>query len=82
VISHLLGDGAFGIVWRATDKQEGRDVAIKRMKHHGGGELACLMSEAAKISAWRGHKNIVGAIILTNADTGGADAGFFQTPAP
>jgi len=59
VISQLLG-GGFGIVWRATDKLEGRDVAIKRMKNFGGGgELDALLSEARQINALRGHKNIV-----------------------
>lgn len=59
VISQLLGDGGFGIVWHATDKQEGRDVAIKRMKTLGGGELNSLLAEAQKIKTLRGHKNIV-----------------------
>jgi serine/threonine-protein kinase len=60
VISHLLGDGGFGVVWRATDRQEGRDVAIKRMKSFdGGGELESLLAEARHIKALRGHKNIV-----------------------
>ena len=59
VVSRLLGDGGFGIVWQATDKQEGREVAIKRMKNLGGGELASLFAEAHKIKTLRGHKNIV-----------------------
>jgi serine/threonine protein kinase len=59
VISHPLGDGGYGIVWRATDKKEGRDVAIKRMKNLGGGEIESLMAEAKKISALKGHRNIV-----------------------
>ena len=42
VVSQLLGDGGFGIVWHATDKHVGRDVAIKRMKTLGGGELESL----------------------------------------
>jgi serine/threonine protein kinase len=31
VVSRLLGDGGFGIVWHATDKLEGREVAAKGM---------------------------------------------------
>lgn len=60
VVSQLLGDGGFGVVWRATDKKEARDVAIKRMKSFGGGgELDSLLAEAQKIKTLRGHKNIV-----------------------
>jgi tetratricopeptide (TPR) repeat protein len=59
VVSQLLGDGGFGIVWHATDKHEGRDVAIKRMKNLGGGELESLLAEARQIKTLRGHKNIV-----------------------
>jgi hypothetical protein len=59
VVSRLLGDGGFGIVWHATDKHERRDVAIKRMKNLGGGELNSLLTEARQIKTLRGHKNIV-----------------------
>src|SRR5579872_309125 len=59
VVSNLLGDGGYGIVWRATDKDAGRDVAIKRMKSLGGGELTRLLGEADKISKLGGHRNIV-----------------------
>jgi serine/threonine protein kinase len=59
VVSQFLGDGGYGIVWHATDKQAGRDVAIKRMKNLGGGELESLLAEAQQIKTLRGHKNIV-----------------------
>lgn len=59
VISDLLGSGAFAVVWRATDKQEGRDVAIKRMLKLGGDELKRLLDEARQTSRLKGHKNIV-----------------------
>jgi serine/threonine protein kinase len=59
VISDLLGVGGFGIVWRATDKSEGRDVAIKRMLKLHGDERARLLDEARKTSRLKGHKNIV-----------------------
>jgi serine/threonine protein kinase len=39
-----LGDGGFGIVWHATDRVEGREVNIKRMKALGGGELEALFA--------------------------------------
>lgn len=59
VISDLLGTGGFAVVWRATDKQEGRDVAIKRMLKVGGDELARILEEASKTSRLKGHTNIV-----------------------
>ncbi|MBI4662895.1 MAG: protein kinase [Verrucomicrobia bacterium] len=59
VISDCLGSGGFGIVWRATDKKAGRDVAIKRMLKQHGDENARLLAEAKKTAALKGHKNIV-----------------------
>lgn len=59
VISDLLGVGGFAIVWRATDKQEGRDVAIKRLLQKPGNDIGRLLSEARKTAKLRGHKNIV-----------------------
>ncbi len=59
VISDPLGYGAFAVVWRATDKQAGRDVAIKRLLKLDGNELRRLLDEAKKTSRLKGHKNIV-----------------------
>ena len=59
VISDVLGVGAFAVVWRATDKEAGRDVAIKRMLRLGGDELQQILEEAKKTSKLKGHNNIV-----------------------
>ena len=58
VISDLLGSGGFAVVWRATDKEAGRDVAIKRMLKIGGDELARILGEAKNASKLKGP-NIV-----------------------
>lgn len=59
VISDLLGTGGFSIVWRATDKDASRDVAIKRLTKIEGNDLPRLLDEAMKTSRLKGHKNIV-----------------------
>lgn len=59
VISDLLGTGGFAVVWRTTDKEAGRDVAIKRMLKTKGDELSRLLEEAKNTSRLKGHKNIV-----------------------
>jgi serine/threonine protein kinase len=59
VVSDLIGMGGFATVWRATDKQAGRDVAIKRLLKISGNDLARLLDEGRKTSKLKGHKNIV-----------------------
>lgn len=58
VIGNHLGIGGFAIVWRATDKQLGRDVAIKRLTSIGG-ENQHLIEEARRTVKLGGHQNIV-----------------------
>ena len=59
VISDLLGAGAFGTVWRATDKKEGRDVAIKRLLKLTGNDVERLLEEGRRAAKLKGHRNIV-----------------------
>ena len=59
VISDLIGRGAFATVWRATDKLEGRRVAIKRLAKTGTEDIDHLLAEARHTAKLKGHKNIV-----------------------
>ena len=58
VIGDHLGSGGFGVVWRATDKQLGRDVAIKRLTS-AVTENQHLIEEARRTVKLGGHQNIV-----------------------
>lgn len=64
VFSDFLGAGGFATVWRATDKKENRDVAIKRLLRKKfsaptGDELGRFLEEARNTATLKGHKNIV-----------------------
>jgi serine/threonine protein kinase len=64
VFSDFLGSGGFATVWRATDKQENRDVAIKRLLRKGAAptpkeELQRFLEEARRTAQLKGNKNIV-----------------------
>jgi eukaryotic-like serine/threonine-protein kinase len=59
VISDSLGTGGFAVVWRATDKQLNRDVAIKRLVHLEKDQKDRLLEEARRTAKLDGHQNIV-----------------------
>ena len=60
-VRELLGVGAFGEVWRATDERLNRDVAIKLLLPHLSGDPARvrLFAEEARTLGSLNHPNIV-----------------------
>ncbi|MGH9545425.1 MAG: serine/threonine-protein kinase [Terriglobales bacterium] len=64
VISGYIGTGGFGTVWRATDKEQNRDVAIKRLlrknwRSTSAEEKNAALEEGRHAARLKGHKNIV-----------------------
>ena len=61
VVGDYIGGGGHALVWRATDKQLGRDIAIKRLTSEGGEKerLIGLIEEARRTVRLGGHQNIV-----------------------
>lgn len=59
VISEVIGTGGSGAVWKATDKQLNRPVALKRLFRQATGPMAEEILEEARRSAGLIHQNIV-----------------------
>jgi len=64
VVSELIGTGGYATVWRATDKELNRDVAIKRLlrdnwRTASQGEIEAVLQEGRNAARLKGHKNIV-----------------------
>ncbi|MFB3923964.1 MAG: protein kinase [Terriglobia bacterium] len=64
VFSDVLGSGGYATVWRATDKQENRNVAIKRLLHKAWPtpsreDIDRFLQEGRSTARLKGHKNIV-----------------------
>lgn len=57
----ILGEGTYGTVYRAKDNNNGKEVAIKKMKVHDSQEGFPLTSlrEVKVLKKLRGHPNIV-----------------------
>jgi serine/threonine protein kinase len=64
VVSELIGTGGYATVWRATDKERNRDVAIKRLlrdrwRNASTDEIEAVLEEGRNAARLKGHKNIV-----------------------
>jgi serine/threonine protein kinase len=64
VVSDFIGMGGYATVWRATDKELNRDVAIKRLLHEGirpasADDIGAVLDESRNAARLKGHKNIV-----------------------
>lgn len=60
VILRCLGEGAYGSVWLAREKNTGKLVAVKVYLHRGGLDWSLLSREVEKLAVLYTSRNIVG----------------------
>lgn len=58
-LTHAIGAGGFGQVWRATDAKLGREVAVKVLHGHVAEQAWELLEKEARVLAGVRHPNIV-----------------------
>ncbi|MET8546539.1 serine/threonine-protein kinase, partial [Kitasatospora sp. NPDC004799] len=70
-----LGQGGFGVVWRAQDTRMGRPVAVKVIGHHGGdrAKAALRFVREAGAAGNLSHPNIVTVHDLGQCELGGEE---------
>lgn len=59
-ILRCLGEGAYGSVWQAREKNTGKLVAVKVYSHRGGLDWSLLSREVEKLAILYTSRNIVG----------------------
>ncbi len=59
-ILRCLGEGAYGSVWQAREKNTGKLVAVKVYSHRGGLDWSLLSREVEKLALLYTSRNIVG----------------------
>ena len=69
-LAERIGAGGMGVVWRATDEQLGRPVAVKHVRIEDDERAARVMQREARIAAGLRHPNIV---VLFDVVVEGAD---------
>jgi hypothetical protein len=58
-IEERIGDGQFGVVWRAVLQRSGRAVAVKQLRAANEEASSKLMREASRMAAIARHANVV-----------------------
>lgn len=61
-ITRRLGEGAYGSVWLATERNTGKQVAVKFYSHRRGLDWSLLNREVEKLAVLYTSRNIVGLI--------------------
>ena len=64
VILRCLGEGAYGSVWLAREKNTGKLVAVKVYLHRGGLDWSLLSREVEKLAVLYTSRNIVGLLAV------------------
>jgi len=92
-ITRRLGEGAYGSVWLATERNTGKQVAIKFYSHRRGLDWSLLNREVEKLAVLYTSRNIVGLLdvgwdsdppyyVMEHLDNGSLAALLHEEPLP